>query len=202
MEYYGSRLYTTQDMRGIQKDFGDLKRIYQINLLAGMTMFSDEAFIHRFEFYDPGQNVSLGGRMRIYVVELVKIQEKPLGEMNRAEKWGIFFRYCADKGKRGLVNEILAEEEGITMAAKALIEISQDERERAWLESKFKYELDLQSDMVSAERRGIKQGLEQGHAEGAYEKALETARKLKQMGLSNGQIAEGTGLDLEKIESL
>ncbi|MBO5117567.1 MAG: hypothetical protein J6C25_08690, partial [Treponema sp.] len=39
-------------------------------------------------------------------------------------------------------------------------------------------------------------------AEGAEQKAIETTKKLISMGLSLAQVAEGTGLPLEKVQEL
>jgi predicted transposase/invertase (TIGR01784 family) len=82
----------------------------------------------------------------------------------------------------------LKEEEGIAMAGEVLLEISRDEKQRAWLESEYKYAVDQQSDLVSARREGMASGERLGLAK--------TARKLRAMGLSPEQIAEATGLNL------
>ena len=50
--------------------------------------------------------------------------------------------------------------------------------------------------------RAKKQGWEEGKKEGAEQKAIETANKLMSMGLTIEQVAEGTGLPLEKVQEL
>ena len=50
--------------------------------------------------------------------------------------------------------------------------------------------------------RAKKQGWEEGKIEGAEQKAIETANKLMSMGLTIEQVAEGTGLPLEKVQEL
>jgi predicted transposase/invertase (TIGR01784 family) len=112
--------------------------------------------------------------------------------------WALFFRYAKDRERRGLVNELLRKEEGIAMAGEVLLSISKDEVERAYLESKLKYELDWQSYMVEARQEGLAQGLAKGKAEGL----VEAARKMKQHGLSHEEIREYTRLPLEEIEKL
>ena len=54
------------------------------------------------------------------------------------------------------------------------------------------------SRMMEQRRDGYEEGLERG----AYQKALETARNLLSMGLSPEQVAQGTGLPLEKVFEL
>jgi predicted transposase/invertase (TIGR01784 family) len=213
LEFYGSRLFTEQDIRGSKKSYRDLRKAYQISLIRSRIVVADDAFFHEFEYYDKERRISLGGMSRIITVELEKlggIAEKPVAEMSAAERWGIFFRYCTDKEKRGLINEILVEEEGIGMAAETVVEISRDEIERAQQDWIFKNEMDYQSGMVGARRegeeigfsKGLTEGKEQGLEQGAYQEKLETARKLKRRGLAVWQIAEDTGLSSDEVEKL
>ncbi|MBO5400822.1 MAG: hypothetical protein J6A14_03185 [Spirochaetaceae bacterium] len=51
-------------------------------------------------------------------------------------------------------------------------------------------------------QQGISQGISQGIKQGAYEKAVETAKIFLSMGLPVEQIAKGTGLSMEIIQSL
>jgi hypothetical protein len=53
-------------------------------------------------------------------VELSKAEgslEKPAGEMTATEQWAVYFRYLTDRSKRAKINEVIANEEGIAMAA-------------------------------------------------------------------------------------
>ena len=47
------------------------------------------------------------------------------------------------------------------MASEVLLTISRDEEERARLMSEYKYQLDIQSKLVHAERQGEKRGREE-----------------------------------------
>ena len=49
---------------------------------------------------------------------------------------------------------------------------------------------------------GLQQGIEQGLERGAYENKLETARTFLSMGLSSEQVAQGTKLPLDVVQSL
>ena len=90
-------------------------------------------------------------------IELETIIEKPTETMSIQELWGIYFRYLTDKSKRHIINQIVANEEGIAMATEVLISISKDEVERARLMSEYKYQLDTQSKLVHAKREGIQE---------------------------------------------
>jgi hypothetical protein len=180
LEYYAGELHTSQEIRGTDKSWGDLKPSYQISFLMENIRFdnigfdsiglkntgSQEAvFIHYFEYYDPKNNVSLGGQSRIITVELAKldkIAEKPVPEMTCQERWGVFFRFLTDLTKRHIINEILKDEEGIAMAGAVLQTISRNQEERLRLITEHKNFMDWQSGMVEATRKGIAIGEERG----------------------------------------
>jgi predicted transposase/invertase (TIGR01784 family) len=193
LEFYAGKLFTSQDIRGKDRSYKDLREVYQVAILGRGKFFGDGEFLHQFEYYDPERRVRLGGKSRIITVELSKLDgviEKPVGRMTRPERWGVFFRYVTDKGRRGTINEVIASEEGIGMAGEALIQISRDEVERARLLSEYKYELDTQSKLADARQ------------EGREEQKLEIAVNLKTEGLPLGQIARLTGLSEDEVKKL
>jgi predicted transposase/invertase (TIGR01784 family) len=193
LEYYASKLFVSQDIRGKDKSYSNLKHSYQIALLVNAPIISDDALVHNFKYYDEEQRVSLNGRSRIITIELSKLEQiakKPVMEMNALERWAIFFKYTPDKEKRELVNEIIKVEEGIAMSAQVLLTISKDEQERARLTSEYKFAVDLQSKMVDAKRVGTLEGVKQ------------VAKNMLKMNLSVDTIEEATGLTHSEIIGL
>jgi predicted transposase/invertase (TIGR01784 family) len=183
LEFYTGKLFTGQDIRGIDKGYADLQRAYQVAILAKEHFFADGDFFHSFEYYDHERRVSLDGRTRIITLELSKLEkvvEKPIEEMSLQEYWAVFFRYLTDKGKRGKINEIMEHEEGIAMASEVLMGISRDEVERARLMSEYKYQLDTQSKLVHAKRAGIQEGMQQGMQKGMQRGIQQGKREEKQ----------------------
>ena len=169
--------------------------------------------LHTFEYYDKEHEVALKGKSRIITLELSKLEkvwEKPVREMSEVEKWGVFFRYLTDKGKREKINEIVEREEGIAMASEVLLNISRDEVERARLTSEMKYELDTQSRIAYAKKQGKREGIEegmqrgmqQGKQEGVQQGKREIALSALKMGMNVEGIAQLTGLAIEEIKSL
>jgi predicted transposase/invertase (TIGR01784 family) len=184
IEYYASRFFVSQDIRGSDKHYGDLQKTYQISLINS-SIIRDRSFFHTFEYYDRERDISLNGQIRIIMVELNKLEEtvqKPIKAMNAIEKWAVFFRYCLDKDRRELINTLIKTEEGITMASEVLLSVSKDEIERARLLSEYKFEVDLQSDRVHA----IK----------------EIARKMKADRFTVEQIGKYSGLSPKEIAEL
>ncbi|MDR0302310.1 MAG: Rpn family recombination-promoting nuclease/putative transposase [Treponema sp.] len=170
-----------------------------------MSLYPKADELERIEYYDPINRVSLNGKTRIIIMELVKaakVIEKSADEMSGAEAWAAFFEYLTDKGKSEKITEIVNHEGGIAMAASALFNITDDEREYARVTSELKYELDHQSDMVHAKRQGIQQGLQQGVHQGRLETSLEYTQKMKALGLSSEQIQAVTGLSEQQIRDI
>ena len=96
LEFHAGKLFTGQDIRGTGKSYNDLKRAYQIAILAKKRLFPDDVFLHTFEYYDPAHSLSLNGKSRIITLELSKLDrivEKPAGEMSSQESWAVYFRY-------------------------------------------------------------------------------------------------------------
>jgi predicted transposase/invertase (TIGR01784 family) len=172
LEFHAGKLFIGQDIREKKKNYDDLKQAYQIAILAKKHFFQDDIPLHTFEYYDPTHSVSLNGRSRIITLELSKlgkVVEKPIKDMGAPELWGVFFQYLPDKSKRGIINQIIACEEGIAMASEVLMTISKDEVERARLISEEKYVLDTQSKLVHAKREGERKGLQKGKLKGRQE---------------------------------
>jgi predicted transposase/invertase (TIGR01784 family) len=201
LEYYESKLYSGQDLKGTEKDYGDLQRAYQIGIISKESFFPGDDFFHSFEYYDAEHRVSLGGKCCIITLELAKLKEvvkKPTEEMGRQELWVVYFRYMKDKSKRRIINEIMEREEGIAMANEVLMTISKDEVERARLMSEYKYQMDMQSKLVHAKRVGEQKGIQKGIQKGK----IEDARNMLNEGLSLDIIHRVTGIDTRTIQSL
>jgi len=189
LEFYTARLFGSQDIKGSDTSYKDLKMTYQIAILANKIYFNDDSFYHTFFYYDPIRGISLDGRTQIITLELSKLEEiveKPIGLMTASERWAVFLEYLTRKEKRDKINEIVEYEEGIAMASQVLMSVSKDEIERARLESEYKYQMDMQSKLVTAKREG----------------KLEIAQNALAKGYPIETIHDITGLDIETIKGL
>ena len=168
IEYHVARLFAGQGIHGDGKTYYDLKKTYQIVILAKYRFFPDEELIHNFLYYDPDNRISLGGKTKIITVELLKtkpIVDKPIEEMTTAELWAVFFEYLTDEEKRAKMIEIINREEGIAMAVETLSNITQDEIEYARMCNLIKSQLDYRTGMFEARESGLKEGREEGREE-------------------------------------
>lgn len=94
---------------------------------------------------------------------------------------------CADVPKcRDIVNEVIESKEVLKVAGERLISISQDERERAIFRSRRIYQSDLESNLATAEERGIKR----------------VAQRMLMEGEPVSRIAHFTGLSESDITAL
>jgi predicted transposase/invertase (TIGR01784 family) len=193
LEYYSGILFTSQNIKGVRRNYKHLKRTYQIAILAKERFFDDDNFYHSFEYYDPIRNVSLNGKTRIITIELCKVknfENKPTGEMSLSELWAYYFEYLTDIDKSAKIKEITEREGGISMIGHLLKAIDMDELEYLQYISEMKYELDRQSEL-SYERD-----------EGQKEASKQIARNALAEGFTFESIQKITGLDMETIKSL
>ena len=168
LEFYLARLFSGQDIRGINTGYFKLKQAFQIAIISNERFFGDNEFFHSFEYYDELRHVSLKGKSRIITLELSKLKSKVLKlaiEMSIHERWAVYLEYMTDKSKRSKINEILNYEEGIAMANGVLFEISRDEIERAKIMRAEKTELDYISYMAYAKEEGHAEGHKKGREE-------------------------------------
>jgi len=204
LEYHVGRLFTSQQIRG-EKGYQNLKKTYQIAILAKQSFFPDNEFYHCYEYYDKIRKIALNGKTQIITVELTKLDkiiEKPVIELSVQERWALYFEYLTDIKYRDIINEIIKFEEGIMMATKALMRITRSDREWAYRESKLKYELDRQSLIYETKREGIAEGRKDGIADGILQGRIDIARNMKSLNLPVDVIAKSTGLSLEEINNL
>ncbi|MCL2219178.1 MAG: hypothetical protein FWC23_04505 [Chitinispirillia bacterium] len=124
------------------------------------------------------------------IVEMGKLQgllKRPAESLTMLEMWSVFFRFAPDPEYRDFINKIIELKEEVAMATELLMEISQDEHERARNRSRRMAEHDRYSDMATSEERG------------ELRKALEIARKMNARGVSVEDIAGDTGLTVDDI---
>ena len=198
--YYLCHLHSSQPAKGIRR-YDTLARTYQVTFCS-YTIFPERAeYVNSFSMRHDEDNELLSDAIRVVYVELSKLQEimkKSVDDMTDLEKWAVFFQYASEPNHRETVNKVIASKEVLQMAGNLLMSISQDERERAVFRSRRMYQTDQQSNIATAEDRGV----QRGRAEGRVERNIEIARQALQMKMSAADIAKLTGLTYEEVERL
>ena len=230
--YYLCDLHSSQSSKGVRR-YDMLAQTYQITFCA-YTVFPDrESYLNTFSVRHDKDNGLLSDSIHLVFVELTKLNEilnKSVDQMTELEKWALFFRYASDERHRNKVNEMIASKATLQITSGILLNLSQDERQRAIYMSRKKYQTDLDSDIATAEdrgrrigeeigetrgkaigqkigeeigeTRGRKIGEEIGETRGKKLQSVEIAQKMLKGGRPVEEIQEFTGLSISEIESL
>ena len=123
--------------------------------------------------------------------------QEAIGE-NRLLEWLLFI----DDPESELTKLAETKNEVIGRARDMLKTLSKDEKLQEEYMAREKAIMDKYSALSVAEERGFEKGRKEGKEEGREEEKQETAINLYKMGLTLEQIAQGTGLDKEKLKEL
>jgi predicted transposase/invertase (TIGR01784 family) len=167
--YYTTALHSSQKSKGVQ--YYELARSFQITF-CGYTLFPERpSFVNRIALRWPdGEQFS--DQINMVIVEMSKlagIQNKPVETLTPIEMWSAFFMFAPQEEYRNLINNIISVKEEIGMASALLMEISKDDHERALFMSRKKAEMDLFSNLRTAEKRGETRGMALGRTKGVDE---------------------------------
>jgi predicted transposase/invertase (TIGR01784 family) len=163
-------------------------------MICNYNIFPDENIIRRFYFTDENGNI-LSKSMGIIFVELPKLDyKKPIETMSVLEEWAFYLRYSNIPKYKPEIEVLKHEKEVFRMAYETQAFVSQDLSERAYYMSRLKYELDIESGLYTAEKRGLKQGVKQGIAQ--------TARNMLSLNAPIDFITKATGLSESEVRAL
>lgn len=190
--YYLCDLHSSQPSKGLKR-YDKLARTYQVTFCS-YTVFPERTeFLNTFSLRHDKDNGMLSDAIHVIYVELSKLKEilkKPVADMTDLEKWAIFFRYADSRKYRNTVNKVIESKEAMQMAGSLLMNVSQDERERAVFRSRRMYQTDMQSNWNTAFDNGGKQA------------TLNIAKNMLKHNRPLEEIIEDTGLSLDEIELL
>jgi predicted transposase/invertase (TIGR01784 family) len=121
--------------------------------------------------------------------------------MTDDERWAVLIEYANDDKFKTKAAEFESREE-YNMAMKALNRLSQDEIIQIQYLNREIAQMDYNTGMYEAEKRGLQQGLQQGIQQGLQQANLATARMLLSMKMSTEDIAKATSLPIETIRAI
>jgi predicted transposase/invertase (TIGR01784 family) len=198
--YYLARMLAHQLEEG--EDYDRLRAAVGIHLLDfdlfGATPEQRAQALWRFEMRDAHQpDVTLGNRLQLTLIELKKADCLREGSGALAE-WVSFFEHWREEET---MSEI--EHAPIREALNRVRELSADEEARRLAFVRERALRDEVSLLKEAREEGFHAGEQIGMQKGRLDAAQDTARNLIQLGvLSDGQIAQATGLTVDQVEAL
>ena len=197
--YYMCDLHSSQSSKG--KRYEELAQTYQVTFCC-YTVFPElPVYVNSFSMRHDITNELLSDAVHVIYIELSKLKEilkKSVDEMTDLEKWAVFFRYANIPKYRETINKVIASKEALKMAGESLMSVSKDERERAIFRSRRMYQSDQDSNLATAEYRGILIGEQRGEQKAALVIAGNMLKRNKPI----EEIVEDTGLTREEVANL
>lgn len=188
--------------------YGKMKETISIWIVDDVIFDATNNFFSEFYFIEKEKGFMLDTITRICCIELPKVNRGNclVRDLTPLEICLEFIK-CARESSSHYVDSLMeAGGKELYMAYEMLKKATADEilREKAIAREKFQMDVfsAIEDAKMLAEEKGRTEGRAEGDAEGQRKKSLEIASKLKAMGLSVEQIAEGTGLTKDQIETL
>ena len=199
--FYGGRLVNSSLKSG--EPYDKMRKSIVVSII-NPKLFPKEIGCHSiFDVREQNTGHRLCDRLEFHFLELGKVDpRKPIEEMTQIEKLAVYLRYANDENYKDSVQKICGSEEEIVMAENLYRKVTQEEKEAAWAESRFYYQLEYATEMKAAREKGLAEGRSEGEAAGAAQKQHEIAKNLRQAGIPIDVIAENTGLSCEEVEKL
>lgn len=193
--FYLAKMFTDQIKEG--EGYGSIKRCIHVSILDFIHFPEDKEWYHYITFCDEKTGKQYTDLMEIYVLELKKLPEE-IQDEDAIVRWMRFFG-----GKcREDFEHMAKKDEYIGEAYEVLQRLSADELKRLEYETRQKAIRDYNTQMNSAERRGIRQGIEQGRRQGAKDERCSIVKKLWKKGTSIEEIADLLDAKVEEIKVL
>lgn len=196
--YYGSRLYTLQQLKG-EKSY-HMKPVYVIGIMEGNLshMRPDAGYVARFSMQESDALYIAPKTISCIFVQLGFFDKKAEECICIIDQWCFSL-----KNMGGLEEQPQDFDETSFSNLFRASEIAQfDETKRINYDTERMTERDYQHDLYFSRKEGREEGREEGLKQGRDEAKLEDAKNLKELGVSVDVIAKATGLSIEVIEAL
>jgi predicted transposase/invertase (TIGR01784 family) len=202
---YWSKTFSSGINQGME--YSALPKVYSINFFNFVLIGNTEFFHTTFQILDTRTGkIALTEHLEITIIELPKIGKKMASLQTDLERWIYFFRN-AHKLKEEPLQNLSSNNPMLSKAIGELEFLSQDAKTRQIYEERLKADLDYNTGMADAFRKGeakgkqegILLGKEKGILEGEFRNRLNTARIMKDKGFSQEEIMEITALTKEDL---
>ena len=191
--FYGGRLVNSSLNK--RQNYGMMKKSIVVSIINGI-IFSEKLGFHSiFAVREEKTGALLTDRLEMHFLQLPELDlSKPVNEMTRLERLGVYLAHAEDEDYMDLIQEICENEEEIVMAENVYRKVTQEQIEAARAEARYRYQLQYNTDMYWSREEGLEEG-----------KAIEQreiAKNFKNAGFPHDIIAQNTGLTLAEIEKL
>ena len=207
--FYGGRLVNSSLNSG--EDYDKMKKSIVVSIIHTKLFPGDIGCHSVFNVRENDTGYLLTDRLELHFLELGKVNpDKSIEEMSQMEKLAFYLRYAADENYKDSVQKICSKEDGIFMAENLYRKATKEEREAAWAESRFYFQLEqntikaraIKQGLEEGRAKGLAEGRAEGRAEGAAREKREIAEKMLREGMTKATIAKITGLSPDVLESL
>ena len=199
--FYLSKIFSDQLREG--EPYEKLKKCIHVSILDFIHFEDEQECYHTISLCNEQTGKKYTDLIEIQILELKKIPDQKFQTEDEIISWMRFLR-----GKTRKEFEDMAKtDEYIEEAYEELKKLSADERVKLEYDARERAIRDYNSQMGSALtrgmergiRKGLEQGLEQGLAQGLEQGQKITALNLKKMGMSEEQIAQAVGRNVEEV---
>ena len=188
-EIHAAKLLSSSNKRGSSYDS---PKVYQISVLNFEMDKDDNSPVSWYNMRKE-TGARLAGKLNVIFLDLVKVRrliDKPVEQLTKAEKWGMFFAYADSEKHQPYVRKVIESEEAL-MAADFIVKTMSKEDAEWFRQNSYENAIwDYNHGMYRAEKRGERR------------KALETAKNFLRMGIDAFKVAQGTGLPVEEVQEL
>lgn len=191
--FYLGKMYTSQLKEG--EGYENLKQCVHVSILNFIHFPDDNICFRAISFCEEGTGKIYTDKMKIYVLELPKLPPEQKNEKDII-RWMRFLRAKSRKE----FEKMAERDEYIQEAYEALKRMSADEKKRLEYEAREKALRDYNTQMYSAEKRGIEAGMKIGEKL-MLEQAKRTVQVLKEMGMPMEQIVQAVGREENEVKS-
>ena len=193
--FYECKVYTSQIKRG--EPYETLKPCIHVSILDFIHFPEDKRCYRKIAFCDVETGKQYTNLMELHILELKKLPKEDKNEEG-VIRW---MRFLSGKTKKEF-EDMAKKDEYIEEAYNELKKLSLDEQKRLEYEARERALHDYNTQMNSAERRGIEIGKKQGIEIGERVALKNLIDKKLKKGMSLEEIAELFELELEDVLEL
>ncbi|THF78736.1 Rpn family recombination-promoting nuclease/putative transposase [Cohnella fermenti] len=195
--YYAAQMMVGAIHRG--ESYADLKRVIGINILDHryLPLVKYHSTFHLYE--DEEKMCLLTDALELHYIECPKFQEVAFHIDDPLHRW---LRFLEQDVTPEQLQELMEVDEMIREAEDRLNQLASDEVTRRLYEMREKALHDRATWLEDAMNEGMEQGIKRGIEQGIEQGVEQTALRMLARGFTTDDIAEATGMDLQRIESL